>query len=458
MSFQRTRVYYRNPFLHIGHLNTLLHNDNIAREHNGKCYAIIDDRQDRDRVKDIKEDFDYLALTHIDVVSVHKHREQIMSYTEQLIEKGYIYIYYCNNIENNPQKIMQYMKNPKMHFQLKLRCSKDPEYRSNPYNDPSIGYTKEYSSGLTIVLIFDYIIKVLDTLLNVTDIISTSATEVSDVKDQNISDFFDKGTTIQYHRLDTYFIHGFKYSKKNWPMMDERDPYLLTIKGLKARHVPPVILYAFYLHATQMGSIKITYLGNLLRTYLYQNSDRVLGIVRPVQLELNNWTPLRTDYVCKHINPSRDAELSLCPMSDILYIDQNDYGIDSLKLTKGRTCRLRYGPNILCTDIELDDKGPIKIRADVLDSTGREKRCIHWISAEWGQTPVKVIFYLYNWFYTGQNALLEPRVSVGYIENAVFKDLSRIYQIERSGYYVYDAELSRINKYPAFICICKLKN
>ena len=51
-----------------------------------------------------------------------------------------------------------------------------------------------------------------------------------------MSTFFDENVNhnISYHRLDTYFIHGFKYSKKNWPMMDERDPYLLTIKGLKA--------------------------------------------------------------------------------------------------------------------------------------------------------------------------------------------------------------------------------
>lgn len=119
---------------------------------------------------------------------------------------------------------------------------------------------------------------------------------------------------------------------------------------------------------------------------------------------------------------------------------------------------MRYGPTIRCSDIEIDDKGPTKIKADVLTTIGSDKRCVHWISSEWGQTPVKVMFYLYNWFYTGQNNLLEPRVSVGYVEPTVFKDLSKIYQIEHGGYYVYDTNLSRINKYPSFICICKIKN
>jgi len=85
-------------------------------------------------------------------------------------------------------------------------------------------------------------------------------------------------------------------------------------------------------------------------------------------------------------------------------------------------------------------------------------RTVQWVSSEWGQGPVKVLFYLYNWFYTGQNTIMEPRVSEGYIDRLVFSDLSQIYQIERNGYYIYDAHLSILNSIPTFICICKIKN
>lgn len=454
MSFQRTRIYYRNPFLHIGHLNTLYHNDSIVKEYGGTCYAIIDDRQNRNRIDEIQEDFDYLKLQNIQLISVYEKRKNIMIYTEELILKRLVYIHYCNSVETNPDKILHYLRHPKMHYQLKLKCSDVP----NPYTDPSIGYTKEYSAGLSVVLIFDYIIKVLDSLLDITDIISTSATEVTDVKDQNISDFFDRfnKNRISYHRLDTYFIHGFKYSKKNWPDLRERDPYLLTIKGLNARHVPQTILYAFYLHATQMGSVRISYLGSLLRAYLYQSSDRVLAVVHPLKIEITNWEPQRTEYVCKNVNMTKDNNLALCPLSNTLYMDRSDYGIDNNKLTKGRTSKLRYGPTIKCIDVELDDKGPTKIIAEVVPC--KETRTIHWISSEWGQDPVRVLFYLYNWFFTGQNSLQSPRMSFGYIEKSVFKDLGKIYQLERNGYYVYDSDLSRDNGLPTFICICKIKN
>lgn len=460
MSFERTRIYYRNPFLHIGHLNTLYHNDHIAGGHNGTCYAIIDDRQDEHRIKDIQEDFDYLGLKHIQIISVHKRREDIMKYTEHLIEQGKIYINYCSTIETDPDKIIQYIARPTMHYRLILKCGDTISVRS----DPSIGYTKPCTSGLTIVLLFDYIIKVLDAMLSITDIISTSTAEVSDVKDEKISDFFDRENTtkIRYHRLDTYFIHGFKYSKKNWPLMDERNPSLLTIKGLKARHIPKEILYAFYLHATQMGTVKISYLGNLLRTHFYHTTERVQAIIHPLKIELANWRPHQTEYICKSVGVGTDSDstMTLSPLSNILYMEQYDYGVDYSKLTKGRTCRLRHGPYIRCTDVELDDRGPICIKAEIQErsSSSRDIRTLRWISSEWGRSPVRVKFYLYNWFYTGHNAHQNTKISYGYIEESVFKDLTKVYQLEHNGYYVYDEYLSGENGIPSFICICKIKN
>lgn len=453
MSFRRTRIYYRNPFFHIGHLNTLVRNNNIAVENNGTCYAIIDDRLNAKRMRNIKDDLDYLGLHNIEAVSVAKHTDKIMKHTEKLVNEGYIYMYHCSTIETNPAKIISLLRNPKIHFQLKLSPTRS---NRDPYTDPSVGYTKEYDYRLNVVLIFDYIIKILDTLLQITDIISTSTSDVTDIKDHAISSFFDKDMSIKYHRLNTYYIHGFKYSKKNWPMMNENDPYLLTIKGLKARHVPAEILHAFYFHATQMGSIKITFLSNLLRNYLYRKADRVSGVIRPVPLEITNWPERCTEYVCKSVNPLVKSDMVLTPMTHTVYIDRVDYGIDNSKLTKGRSCRLRYGPNIMCTDVVHDDRGPTKLTGKLLKSTHREKRCITWISSEWGQQPVKVLFYLYNWFYTGLNTLMKPQISTGFIEKSVFKDLSQIYQVERHGYYIYDQRLSQEHQLPTFICICKI--
>ena len=454
MSFKRTRVYYRNKFLHIGHLQTLFHNDNIAGEHDGVCYAIIDDRQDPERINDIQEDFDYLQLDNIRVVSVHKYHDQIIEYTKKLVREGKIYVNYCSIIEKDTDKILDYIEKPEMHYRLMLKCP-------NGY-DPSIGYTKPMDEGgLKLVFLFDYIIKVLDHILSITDIISTSTTDVTDVRDPNISLFFDNAVHIQYHRLDTYFIQGFKYAKKDWPNLDERDPYLLTMKGLKARRVPREVLYAFYVHATQMGTIKIIYLNNMLRNYLSRNCDRAFGVIDPVRVKIDNWIPKRTEYVCKAVTPMRDAtKLKLCPLTNILYLDRSDYGLENrYKLTKGRTCRLKYGPYIKCTDVEVDSNGPTLIHAEYNTQGDQTKRGLHWISSEWGQEPVMVCFVLYHWFFTGQNTpLQEPNIVKGYVERSVFENLDKIYQLERSGYFVYDKKMSQRHMVPTFIRICKIKN
>ena len=456
MSLKRTRVYYRNKFLHIGHLQTLFHNNNIARENGGVCYAIIDDRQDMARISDIKEDFIYLELNNIEIVSVNKYIKKVMDYTLDLVRQGKIYINYCNVIENDRDKIIKHIREPHMHFKLMLRCNKGI--------DPSIGYTKsasgDSSSPLALVLLFDYIIKVVDVLLEITDIISTTTTEVTDVRDPNISIFFDNIVKLRYHRLDTYFIQGFKYSKKDWPSLDERDPYLLTIKGLKARYVPRIVLYAFYIHATQMGTIKIIYLSNLLRNYLNRICDRICGVTYPIKVQINNWQDKYTEYICKNINPYKDSmDLKLCPMSNVIYIDQSDYGIDNAtKLTKGRYCRLKHGQFIQCVGVEVNEKGLIHINAEFVLSTDKAQRCIHWISSEWGREPIMVCFVLYHWFYTGQNTFISPNVVKGYIERSAFDNLSKIYQLERNGYYAYDETISRKNNMPTFIRICKIKN
>lgn len=452
--YQRTRIYYRNQFLHIGHLQTLFHNDNIAKQHGGTCHAIIDDRQDPDRVQHIQEDFNYLELKNTNIVSVQAHQEKILAYTIKLVQEGLIYLNYCSTNETDPNKIADHIRDPKIHFRLLLRSGS-----GFSADHPSIGYTKcSDDRRLTIVFLFDYIIKVLDNILNITDIISTAATDISDVRDPVISSFFDTlSSHIKCHRLDTYYIQGFKYSKKDWPCLDERDPYLLTIKGLKSRHVPRIVLYAFYLHASQMGIIKITYLSTLLGTYLNRVSDRAFGVLNPVKVTLDAWPENYTEYVCRSINPLKDTtELQLCPLSRNVYIDTSDCGLDNInKLTKGRYCRLKYGQYLHCLDIE-EKGGQLSISAETVPSTDRARRTIHWISSVYGQEPISVIYVLYNWFYTGQNTMQKPGVVRGYIERSAFSDLKKIYLLERLGYFIYDNALSYAHGVPTFVRICKM--
>ncbi len=446
-----SRMYYRNNFFHIGHLKTLYDNDRLAKKRNGVCYAIIDDRQDSSRISSIQEDFDYLELRHIKTVSVRSEHQRIFQYTLSMIRDGNIYLYHCDEKVTNIDRIIKAVTQPKMHFQLRLNCGADS-------NDPAIGYTSEdqTNGGFTVVLIFDYIIKVLDILLGVTDIVTTSQTDVNGVKDVYISGFFDKITNIRQFRLDTYHIHNFRYSKRGWDV-DEKNPYLLTIKGLKSRHVPVQVLKAFYLHGCQMGNIKIQFIATLLNKYLFKHSEKSLGVLKPMKVNIDNWRAKQTEYVCGPKSLHFSKETKHYPLSDVIYIDTSDYGIEPGKINKGRSVQLSYGPCITCTDINLTNcQQPVLSACIDLSVVHSDTKKIHWISSSWDETPCQARYYLYNWFYTGFNSLIDPEVVEGYIDNSVFGNLDHIYQLEQLGYFVYDRELSIRDNIPTFIRICKI--
>jgi hypothetical protein len=437
--FEHTRIYYRNKFLHIGHIQTLYYNNDIARLHNGTCYAIIDDRQDHDRADDIRADFEYLGLTNTKLVSVNKYQKKIYAYTKKLMDTGKVIILG----PKGELKSWEQLNCPTVMFQMRLLVA--PDRYTN------IGYTRDINGQLCVVLIFDYIIKIMDAILEITDIISTATDGTDcDVKDSCIATFFEN-KDLRYHCLDTYHIEGFKYTKKNWPITDEHNPHLLTIKGLHNRHIPSVILYAFYLHSCQLGSIKISFIDQLLKTYLYDNSHKIFGVIDPLKVTLNDWKPRTTEFICTQDNRH-------VPLSNIVYIDKSSFGLDVSKLSKDRICRLRHGPVIKCIDVELSTKGPVSLQAEYTNETinSTNINSINWISNVYGQEPIRVCYYLYNWFYTGSNMIAEPRVTFGYIEPIAFQNISNIFQLERVGYFIYDQVLSQKEHIPTFIRISKI--
>lgn len=459
----KNRIHYRNTsFLHIGHLQTIFYNSDIAERNKGVCCVIVDDRQNPERINEIQGHFDYLKVKHTNIISVRKYIDPIMIYTKDLVDSGNIYLNHSTNTEFDQKQIIKHIENPDschypdgrpIHFQLRLKAG---------YRSPTIGYTREINGKLTLIFLFDYIIKVLDYLLEITDVVTTSSNDITDVQ---IAMFFEDKLNITYHSLPTYKIDGFKYSKRDWPDLLEDDPRLLTLPGLKLRHIPAEVLYAFYLHAMQMQEIKVSYLDTLLRSYLNHKCSRAFGIVNPVRVDIVNWKNKNTEYVCKPKFPatpegSTEGNLYLSPLSDHLYIDKTDFGFENdNNLSKNREVRLKYNQviSINCTDVEID-KGIKSIRVFYTTTPSKTKRCIHWVSSEWGEEPIKVRYYLYNWFYTGMNSLLPVKIREGYIENEPFNDLSQIYQLERTGYFVYDAVLSKTNGVPCFIRICGIKN
>ena len=440
-----SRIYYRNTFLHVGHLQTLCYNNDFAGEKGGTCYAIVDDRQNPMRSLQIQEDLDFLGTKSIKVISVTEHNEPIHLYTKELAKEGLIYI-------PGTYDAVELLNYPKGNFQLKLRHG----------DHPTIGYSKQTETGgdYVIIYIFDYIIKVLDDLLNVTDVVTTTSNDVADV---DIMNFFTERHPLTYHSLETYKIGGFRYSKKDWPALPEDDPRLMTLRGLKSRHVPAEVIYNFYKHATSSQGIKITYFDTLLKNYMGLTAKHVFGVIDPIVVRVTNLEDRYTEFVFKPFHPMKPGMFNISPLSNTIYIDRSDFSLVEYgdKLSKDREIRLKYANVLYCTGVTLGEGGTVLslngkyYNKDIIPT----KQPIHWVSSEAGKKPRNARFYLYNWFFTGDNMsnIQDPVVKDGYIDECVFDDLDQIYQLERVGYFVYDNELTLKNGgVPCFIKICNI--
>jgi glutamyl/glutaminyl-tRNA synthetase len=442
MSF-RNRIHYKNIFLHIGHLQTIFYNNSLAEENNGICYAIVDDRQNKMNATNLKCCIKYLNVKNIEIIEVTKYQELLVIYTKELLKSGEAYIYPGYNSNED-------LSDPHSTFQIRL----------NYVETPTIGYTKKNSvtGKIETVFIFDYIIKVLDEIKKVTDVVTISSGNNvigQDITDHNILNFFSEIRKINYTHINSYRIYSFRYSKKDWPDLSEGDARLLTIQGLKARHVPYQVLFNFYSKASEKGSISINDLDNLLKTYLNCNSNRVSGILNPLKVYITNMSDKHTDFISRYINPLDKSSKSFIPLSNVFYMDKHDFALveNDRKLSVHKEIKLKNGRTFYCNNVILDDKGyPNEVKGMYYNKESNNKEnTINWISSEYGIHLQIVKYYKYNWFFTGNNDIFEPTITYGYIDNIVFSDLDNVYLIDKVGYFCYDKKLSTINNIPCFI-------
>lgn len=477
------RIYYRNTFLHIGHCQTLHYNNEFAENTDGICYAIIDDRQSEIDILNMQNHIDYLKLDKIKCISVIKYLPNINKYTEKLLTQCHAYIetlsgkklnsdlnlddlnqqcrikIYNNkpNISEDNNKYDRFSSYPHLQLQSKPFCE-------DMNTDILIGYTKFIRNKYVLVYIFDYIIKTLDIILNVTDVVKTNN---NDISDENMIIFFKKynNNKINYHDLKTYQIHGFKYSKK-FPLTEDNynDIRYLTLKGLQLRHIPSEVIKCFYKYGMQLGSIDINQLYSICKSYLKLNCVRISGIVDPLKviIDINDNV---TEYIKKPYNLSSDKEY-LSPMSNILYINKCDYGsvYTSGNISILKYAKLRYSSYIYCDDIEfISENGNTNINSisvkkiEEIKQTELNPRDIRggipFVSSIYGTKPTIAKFIFPGWFYTGCNKIdLNITESIGYVDDFALKVDSYIY-FERIGFFKYDNELSKKNKIHCFVCI-----
>jgi glutaminyl-tRNA synthetase len=176
------------------------------------------------------------------------------------------------------------------------------------------------------------------------------------------------------------------------------DPRMPTIVGMRRRGYTPAAIRAFCERigvAKRENVVDVAILEHAVREDLNAHANRVMGVLRPLRVVIENYPDGQTEDVDVVNNPEDEsAGTRKVPFSRVLYIEQDDFREDPPKkffrLAPGREVRLRCAYFITCTGVIKNDAGAIvELRATYDPATrggdapdGRKvKATLHWVSA-----------------------------------------------------------------------------
>lgn len=427
-----------NGFLHIGHAKSFCLNFAIASENNGgQCHLRFDDTnpvaEEARYVDSIKKDVCWLGWNwgeHLYYAS--NYFEQMYDYAVQLITNGLAYVCdldaekmrefrgtltasgkdspYRNRSSEENLDLFKRMKEGEFEKGSRvLRAKIDMASPNLNLRDPvmyRILHEDHHRTGSKwrIYPTYDWAHGLEDSIEGVTHSICTLEFE----NHRPLYDWYleklgvHHPQQIEFARLElTYTVMS---KRKLLQLVDEKhvigwdDPRMPTISGMRRRGYSPEAIREFCrrIGINKYNSrIDIALLEHCLREDLNKTSNRVMAVLRPLKVVIDNYPEGDEEWMDAINNPEdSDAGIRKVPFSKVLYIEQEDFMEEPPKkffrLGPGREVRLRYAYFVTCTDVVKDDNGEIvELHCSYDPATrggnapdGRKvKSTLHWVSA-----------------------------------------------------------------------------
>jgi glutaminyl-tRNA synthetase len=205
---------------------------------------------------------------------------------------------------------------------------------------------------------------------------------------------------IEFARLN--LSHTVMSKRKLLQLVNEKivagwdDPRMPTLRGLRRRGYTPEAIRDF-IERVGVGKtqnlIELALLEHCLREDLNKRAARVMAVLRPLKVVIENYPENQVEEMDAVNNPE-DATMGTrqVPFARELWIEQDDFREEPPKkffrLSPGQEVRLRYAYIVKCTSVVHNDRGEvIEVRctydpATRGGSTDRKvKGTIHWVSA-----------------------------------------------------------------------------
>jgi len=251
------------------------------------------------------------------------------------------------------------------------------------------------------------------------------------------------------------------------------DPRMPTISGLRRRGYTPEAIRNFCKHigvAKFNSTNDIALLEHCLREDLNKRTPRVMGVLHPLRLVIDNYPEGKTEEL-EAINNPEDPNMGTrkVPFSRVLYIEQEDFQEEPpakfFRLAPGREVRLRYAYFVKCVEVVKDEQTGevVELHCTYDPATrggnapdGRKvKATLHWVSAA---HSLEAEVHLYDRLFTKVNpdgteegadwkANLNPNsleiLKSCWVESSLKNaKAGNRYQFERLGYFCVDSDSS----------------
>ncbi|MCH6570493.1 MAG: glutamine--tRNA ligase/YqeY domain fusion protein [Acidobacteria bacterium] len=498
-----------NGYLHIGHAKSICLNFGIAAENEGGvCNLRFDDtnpiKEEAEYEESIKRDVRWLGFDWEDrLFYASDYFDQLYQYAVQLIQKGKAYVCslsaqdireYRGTLsepgKDSPYRTRSVEENLKLFEGMRagefedgshvLRAKIDMASPNLNMRDPTLYRIRQVPHHRTgdkwlIYPMYDYAHSLSDSLEGITHSLCTLEFEDHRPLYDWVLDELNLDShpqQIEFARLNISYTVLSK--RKLLELVKEGhvsgwdDPRMPTLSGLRRRGYTPEVIRNF---CEQIGVAKrdtvisVALLEHHLRDDLNRHSPRVMAVLRPLRVVIENYPEDQEEELEAVNNPEDPAAGSRkVPFSRVLYIEQEDFREDPPKkfyrLAPGREVRLRYAYFVKCVDVVKDEKTGevVELRCTYDPATkggsspdGRKvKATIHWVSAA---HSLQVEVRLYDRLFVKENPeeggadfrdSLNPDSLVTLTSCRVEPSLKGAqpgsrYQFERQGYFCVDS-------------------
>jgi len=497
-----------NGYLHIGHAKSICLNFGLAASYNGLCNLRFDDtnpcKEEQEYVNSIKDDVRWLGFDWQDrLFYASDYFDRLYKYANDLIKKGSAYVCDLNSDQireyrgtlTQPGKDSPY-RNRSVEESLDLfKLMKEGEFEDGSkvlrakidmssgninLRDPILYRIRRVNHHRTqdkwcIYPMYDFAHCLCDSIEGITHSICTLEFE----NNRPLYDWILNELGV-YHPQQIEFArlnlgHTVLSKRKLLELVEKKyvsgwdDPRMPTLSGLRRRGYTPSSIRNFCkrIGVAKFNSIvDMVVLENSLREELNKTAQRVMAVLNPLRVVIENYPEDKTEELEAINNPEDEsAGTRKVPFSRVLYIERDDFIEDPPKkffrLSLGREVRLRYAYYIKCCGVIKDKEGKIiELRCSYDPQTrggdspdGRKvKATLHWVSAAHAvRAEVRLYDHLFlkrdpndteegkdcktnfnpNSLKVLKNCFVEPS-----LKNANSKDC---YQFERLGYFCLDS-------------------